>query len=105
MDNSKLHVRSEGRSHLKLAFLIAFESRLKAEHYALVDDSLVLFWSKPPDDLTGDHKLPFAMTAEQAVEFAWGWLEQQELDKEHGFNGFDGSVKKGFEVTTGGKWQ
>lgn len=44
--------------------------------------------------------LPYAMTEKQAVDFFWGWLESVDPVAEEPDT--DGSVEKGFRITTDG---
>lgn len=47
-------------------------------------------------------KLPFKMTAGQAADFAWAWLQEQ--DPRDPPPDHDGHNEKGYEVSTGDMW-
>lgn len=52
MDNARLDITSEGYKTLVLALSIAFQHHSKATHWAVIDNTLVLFWTKPPEKCT-----------------------------------------------------
>jgi hypothetical protein len=56
MDNARLDITDEGIDSLKRALAIAFSHHSTATHWAVIDNTLVLFWVKPPERCTREWK-------------------------------------------------
>lgn len=71
MDNRQLMIKAEGKDCFDLAMRLAFNTYKKAKGYVVIDNTLVFYWA----DYEKAIKLPFEMKVEDAINFAWAWLE------------------------------
>lgn len=99
MDNKHIEVASEGKTDFEMAVKIACSNYKKIVGWTIYEKdgpkNLVLHWAIP-DKNTTINKLPFEMSIEQAIEFAWGWLQKEPISySEPDHDGING---KGFEV-------
>lgn len=89
-DNRKLVIENEGRVLFEYGMRIAFgEGEHKARHYAITEkDGLILMWGE--DTALKSQPLPYPMTAEVAIPFAWSWLEQADYGQQPDHDGSNG---------------
>lgn len=97
MDNRIISIASEGKGDFDLAMQLAMtkpkSSKLRTTiGYRVYENKLVLYWA-PSDSMV---KLPYAMTINETINFAWGWLEKTSPTRKE--PGHDGSNGKGFCV-------
>lgn len=90
--NFELKVLAETKEQFELAMKLAFEAFNKASHWSVLNNKLYLYWHESKDT----NKLPYDLNVNQAIEFVWGWLENQEPTGNE--PNFDGSVHEGFKI-------
>jgi hypothetical protein len=114
-DNGQIVVVMEGREAFELAMRLAFlphkyPKRSAATHYKIEKKPafggtnnlptmlfetqhprLIFYWIEDKTAL----ELPFPMDVDDAINFAWGWLQKQDYGEEPDHDGSDG---KGFAV-------
>ena len=97
MDNFHIDVTAEKEETFKLAMRIAFSVQDTATHFAIIKGNkegtkrLCLFWDEGRDR----QPLPYEMTVEKAIRFAWDWLSTVEYPPQPDH---DGDNHKGFRV-------
>lgn len=92
MDNRQITVKAEGKDSFDLAMRLAFKKFTKAKGYQVKDNTLVFYWA----DYKEMTKLPFEMKVEDAINFAWAWLENTPISTKQ--PNHDGDNGKGFMV-------
>lgn len=92
MDNRKITIKAEGKESFDLAMQLAFKTHNKAKGYLVQDNTLVFYWC----DYDKAVKLPFEMKVQDAINFAWAWLEN--TPPSTGEPDHDGDNYKGFMV-------
>lgn len=113
-NNSQVVVVMEGREAFEMAMRLAFHPHKNckdgaASHYLVQTKyeldplptplfetqhpRLIFFWHDPQKE--GAQKLPFKMSVEDAIPFAWSWLQKQDYQREPDHDGDNG---KGFAV-------
>lgn len=99
MDNRHISIQSEGRVAFDLAFQLLFDNApgRKATHYLEhPEKGFLMFWSE--DVAFKGSKLPYPMAWKEASDLAWGWLQNQPIEKYQEYLDHDGSNGKGFLV-------
>lgn len=96
----ELVVASDTEADFQAAVKLAVGDRERVWLYRLDPQGrhITFLWGAP--DTTNAVKLPYSMNAQQAADFAWGWLMQFDW-KEFGDQepDTDGSTTKGFRIT------
>lgn len=72
------------------------EQRFRCSGYKVEEGRLILTYRRKDKNFTD---FPYDLNLTQAVEFAWGWLENNRLDPMTAPD-TDGSTAQAFEVTT-----
>lgn len=72
------------------------EQRFRCSAYRVEDGRLILSHSRGDKEFTD---FPYDLNLTQAIEFAWGWLENNRLDPITSPD-TDGSTGQAFEITT-----
>lgn len=92
MDNRQITVKAEGKESFDLAMKLAFTTYKEAVGFMVKDNTLVFYWC----DYEAATKLPFKMKFQDAINFAWAWLESTPVSTKQPDH--DGDNEKGFMV-------
>lgn len=88
MDNFNFDMTSQGAETLKKALCLFNPPGGKVTGYSVNQEKgLIFYWADRSANMT---KLPFAMTLEQAADFAAGWLQQADYGDEPDHDGDNG---------------
>lgn len=100
-----IEVQSIGKEAFSNAIKLLFTNEFGGDvtettitHFKVIDGWLCLFKSSPYR-IEDAHEQLYPLKINEAIEWAWGWLERTEPD--HPRYDTDGSVEKCFEITTG----
>ena len=99
MDNFSLEATSKGEEHFVPLMRMAFSAECAgnvATHYRITGDKMELFWNEMADT----KELPYPMTASQAIQFVWNWLEDVQIE-EKGPDIDGDAVADAFKITSG----
>lgn len=91
MDNRIISIQSIGKNDFDLAMKLVIGDK-KTVGYGVVKNSLVLYWHNADNVQI----LPYEMDAQEATNFAWGWLCKNKPSAEQPDH--DGDNKIGFRV-------
>lgn len=104
--NNNVSITYISKHVFDLAIMLALTSEYEPEKketiigYAIHNNMLFLYTHEPSDKLTGYSSFPYKLNVGLITAFAWGWLEQSKPTQ--GQPDTDGSVEKGFTITTEG---
>lgn len=99
MDNRQIDLHLNGKKDFDLAMQLACSDHKSVKGWSIYQKEkfrhLVLHWCVP-DGNTKINQFPFEMNTEQAISFAWGWLEKEPIaysQPDH-----DGDNDRGFHI-------
>jgi hypothetical protein len=102
MDNKSIELKLEGKANFIHAMEIACSSHRKTVGWSIWEEGekkircLVLHWTA--SSAKNINLLPYEMSVDQVIEFAWGWLEKEPVG--HNQPDHDGDNGKGFHMFT-----